>query len=50
MNKQKDNQHAYDGAEMDEVTSPPLIMIGTFALITIIGFGYAYLWEFLLTK
>lgn len=50
MKKETENKVLYDGSEMDEVSSPPLKMIGTFLFITVIGFGYAFLWELLLTK
>lgn len=50
MEKETENKGMYDGSEMDEVSSPPLKMVGVFLLITVIGFCYAFLWELLLTK
>ncbi len=40
----------YDGSEMDEISSPPLKMIGRAIVLTIFGFLYAYLWALLLTS
>lgn len=39
----------YDGSEMDEIKSPPLIMIVVFMGLIGLAFLYVFLWSILLT-